>query len=187
MDKIDFRHTFENPQNSTALLNAHNMADSRKARNKKASSIRFSEVLGRSLLDLGELDPLRETLPSEEALQELLDDVRSTGDDLKNRPFPEEILRYKQAVRNFLHYVVENSYELEKLEGLKKKVSSRGETEWRAAVYHQVKVVDQKLDRLAVEILSKQISQLDLKSRVDEITGLLVDLTITGSIRERDE
>jgi hypothetical protein len=40
---------------------------------------------------------------------------------------------------------------------------------------------------LAAEILSKQITELELKSRVDEITGLLVDLTITGKIRERDE
>ncbi|MCL2374148.1 MAG: YaaR family protein [Treponema sp.] len=132
------------------------------------------------------LGPLRELAPSEEAITELMDAVHSTGSDLKDRPFPEEILRYKRAVRNFINYVVENSYEVHLEQGIKKKVVIRGETKWKDTVYHQVRVVDQKLDELAAAILSGQTNQLERLSKMDEITGLLVDLTLSGSIRERD-
>jgi uncharacterized protein YaaR (DUF327 family) len=129
------------------------------------------------------MGPLRDIEPSEEALQELLDNVRGAGDDLKNRPFPQEILKYRQAARDFLHYVLENGYKLEEFQGIKKKVAFRGETEWKATVYHQIRVVDQKLDQLAADILSRHITQLDLKAKIDHITGLLVDLTVSGKIQ----
>ncbi|MDR0474791.1 MAG: DUF327 family protein [Treponema sp.] len=187
MDKVDFSRNFDNSQNPAAFLNAQAMADSRKARSKKNAPLKFSNVLETSFLETGELGPLADIPPSEEALQELLDNVRSSGDDLRNRPFPEEILKYKQAVRNFLNYSVKNGYELVELQGSKKKAFSGGKPEWRAAVYRQIRVVDQKLDQLAAEILTKHIKELDLKSKLSEITGLLVNLTITGKIKERDE
>ena len=145
----------------------------------------FSEALDRSWkMDLG---PVKELAPSEEALTELMDAVHSAGSSLKDRPFPEEILRYKKAVRDFIHYVVENGYEIQKIQGAKKKVVIRGESEWKNVVYHQVQVIDRKLEELAAAILSGQSTQLMRVSKLDEITGMLVDLTITGVIRERDE
>ena len=124
----------------------------------------------------GELGPLRELVPSEEALTELMDAVHSAGSDLIERPFADEILSYKKAVRNFVNYVVENAYTVEL-------ISFRRRGEPRAHI--QVKVIDQKLEELAAAILSGQSNQLERVSRLDEITGLLVDLTITGMIKER--
>jgi uncharacterized protein YaaR (DUF327 family) len=43
-------------------------------------------------------------------------------------------------------------------------------------VYHLIQVVDQKLETLASGILSGQLRQLEILARLDEITGLLVDL-----------
>jgi uncharacterized protein YaaR (DUF327 family) len=115
-------------------------------------------------------------------VQELLDAVRSTGDDLGQRPFPEEILRYKKAVRNFLHYVVQNGYELEEHIGVpnSQKPGYKGSL-WEPAAknakgYHVIQVVDQKLEQLAAGILEGQVSQLELLSKLEEIKGLLVDL-----------
>jgi uncharacterized protein YaaR (DUF327 family) len=105
--------------------------------------------------------------PSEEALQELLDDVHSAGDALRLRPLAEEIRRYKQAVRQFLHYVVANGYSV-------KTESYLYNHEKRRKV--QIEVVDQKLEQLAAGILSGQLGQVDILTRLDEITGLLVDL-----------
>jgi len=116
-----------------------------------------------------------------------MDAVHSAGSDLRDRPFPDEILRYKKAVRDFVNYVVENGYEKYDVEGIKKKVVIRGETKWTANVYHQVRVVDQKMEELAAAILSGQTTQLTRVSKLDEITGLLVDLTISGVIKERDD
>ena len=146
----------------------------------------FSEILD-NFSPVGELGPIRELAPSEEALTELMDAVHSAGSDLKDRPFPDEILRYKKAVRNFVHYVVENGYELQQVQGMKKKVKLHGEADWKATVYYQVRVIDQKLEELAAAILSGQASQLERVSKLDEITGLLVDLTVTGVIKERDD
>ena len=160
----------------------------KKAKHKEEAQgkgkFKFSDILDK--FAPAPLGPVRNLAPSEEALTELMDAVHSTGSDLKDRPFPDEILRYKKAVRDFIHYVVENGYEIYKVQGIKKKTVIRGETEWKDVVYQQVRVVDQKLEELAAAILSGQASQLERVSKLDEITGLLVDLTITGAIRERD-
>jgi hypothetical protein len=145
---------------------------------------KFAEILESFAPTLG---PLKELAPSEEALTELMDAVHSSGSDLKDRPFPDEILRYKKAVRDFINYVVENSYEMYQDQGIKKKVVIRGETKWKDVVYHQVRVIDQKLEELAGAILSGQTTALQRLSKTDEITGLLVDLTVSGVIRERDD
>jgi len=145
--------------------------------------IKFAEMLE----NFAPLGPLKNSAPSEEVLTELMDEVHSAGSDLKDRPFPGEILRYKKAVRDFIHYVVENGYELYKDQGLKKKVVIRGEAKWKDILYHQVRVIDQKLEELATAILSGHTDQLGRLAKLDEITGLLVDLTVSGVIRERDD
>ncbi|MDR2629856.1 MAG: YaaR family protein [Spirochaetaceae bacterium] len=118
--------------------------------------------------------------PSDEAVQELLDEVHSSGDDLKKRPFPEEIKRYKRAVRNFLHYVVENGFGVERQKGIPNSQKSGFKGPRESAkdykAYTVVQVVDQKLEQLAAGILAGQVTQLEILAKVDEITGLLVNL-----------
>jgi uncharacterized protein YaaR (DUF327 family) len=119
---------------------------------------------------------------SEEVLQRLLDDVHSTGDILKNHPFPEEIKQYKQAVRSFIQYVIENGYAVEKQTGIPNylKPGFKGQRGGAAAkgrtAFHLIQVVDRKLEQLAAGILAGQTSQLELLARINEIAGLLVDL-----------
>ena len=50
----------------------------------------------------------------------------------------------------------------------------------------QIQVIDGKLEELAAAILSGQASQLQRVSKIDEIRGLLVDLTVAGTIRGSD-
>jgi len=146
----------------------------------------FSELLENSAAAEG-LGPLRELAPSEEALTELMDAVHSAGSDLKERPFSDEILRYKRAVRDFVHYVVENGFDVIKTKGVvlqhNPKVRRRGEIREHV----QIQVIDRKLEELAAAILSGQISHLERVSKIDEITGLLVDFTISGAIKERND
>jgi uncharacterized protein YaaR (DUF327 family) len=183
MDRIDF--SAEGTVNPFVLPGGTAKAGTKKTGKKKAPgeslNTGFGEVLERSLLGSPDgLGPVREMAPSEEAVQKLLDDVRSTGDDLKNRPFPEEVLRYKRAVRNFMHYVVENGYTVEKIHSRRR--------ELRGLKPHvQIQVIDSRLNELAAGILTGQAGRMELVSKIDEIAGLLVDLTVTGRIRERDE
>jgi uncharacterized protein YaaR (DUF327 family) len=103
-----------------------------------------------------------------ETEKELLDEIHSAGDDLKNRPFPPEIKRYKQAVKNFLQYVVNNGFDTERqISGINLMKRKR---------FTLVQIVDQKLERLAAGILAGQTSQLETLARLEEIKGLLVDL-----------
>jgi uncharacterized protein YaaR (DUF327 family) len=180
MAKVDFPEgaaPFLNPAAYTALK-----AEAKKTKNKAArggaSGAARSGARGvqrpqfSRVLEDAERTEETEALPdypaSEEALQELLDDVHSSGDELKRRPFPEEIKQYKRAVRNFLHHVVENGYAIEE--------RTSGVNLKKRKKFTLVQVVDRKLESLAASILASQVSQIELLARIDEIAGLLVDL-----------
>jgi uncharacterized protein YaaR (DUF327 family) len=130
----------------------------------------------------GGLGPLPDLAASEEALNALMDEVHSAGDTLRDRPFPDEILRYKKAVRDFMHYVVGNSYALEHEAGIPKFLKPgyrgpRGTAEAMAQLrYTKIQVIDKKLEDLAAAVLSGQKRQLELAARLEEIKGLLIDL-----------
>jgi len=178
MDKVDFT--------VASLLNAPlgtGKPGTRKTKPKGSlpGSYRafFSDLMEKSVSVEG-LGPLAELDPSEEALTGLMDEVHSAGSDLKERPFADEILRYKKAVRNFVHYVVENSFSVEKFQTRRRELHN-------LRPHVQIQVIDRKLEELAAAILSGQIDQLKRVSKIDEITGLLVDLTISGVIKERDD
>ncbi|MFA6505976.1 MAG: YaaR family protein [Treponemataceae bacterium] len=106
--------------------------------------------------------------PSEEALRVLLDDLHEIGEELQAKPFPDNIKRYKSAVRNFLHYIVENGYTAEE--------RTSGTNILKRKKFTLIQVVDRKLEQLAAGILAGQRSRLEILARVDEINGLLVDL-----------
>ena len=183
MDKIDFT--------SASLINPSGLGKPgiKKTKDKEELGRKtlFSKFLEQAAAQAAELGPIREIPPSEEALTELMDAVHSAGSDLIDRPFADEILRYKKAVRDFIHYVVENGFEVQEIKGIKKKTTLRGKTEWKDAKYTQIQVVDQKLEQLASAILSGQTTQLERVSKLDEIKGLLVDLTISGRIKQIDD
>jgi uncharacterized protein YaaR (DUF327 family) len=160
-----------------------------KGDNKKSKGIRqagttdfsriFEDVRGKTAEELG---PLRDLPVSEETVNALMDEVRGAGDALRDRPFPDEIIRYKQAVRNFMHYVVENGFTLEHEAGIPQFLKPgykgpRGTPEAMKRKSHtKIQVIDKKLEDLAAMLLSGQRQQLELAARLEEIRGLLVDL-----------
>jgi uncharacterized protein YaaR (DUF327 family) len=150
----------------------------RAARAGKSGKATFSSVFERARSE--ELGPPEELPVSQETVNRLLDDVRSAGDTLRDRPFPQEILAYKRAVRNFIHYVVDNGYEVEEREGVPnylKPGGGRGRPDSQERHrYHTIQVVDQRLEDLAAMLVKGQLSQIALLSRLEEIRGLLVDL-----------
>lgn len=120
-------------------------------------------------------------LVSSKDISMLLDDVHSAGDALKNRPFPDEIKQYKAAVRGFMRFVLENAYSVEVKQGVANKykpqfANRKGAVRENKLVFTNVEVIDRKLEGLANEIMSAQITQIKLLSRVEEINGLLINL-----------
>ena len=179
MDKVDF--TAASLLNSTLNPGLKPGTKRTRSKNDVSGSYKtfFSELLENNA-SLAGLGPLKEFIPSEEALTELMDAVHSAGSDLKERPFSEEILLYKRAVRNFIHYVVENSYTVEKFQTKRRELR-------KLKPHVQIQVIDHKLEELAADILSGQTEQLKIVSKMNEIKGLLVDLTISGVIKERND
>jgi uncharacterized protein YaaR (DUF327 family) len=150
---------------------------------RRGNKTEFSRILdnirGKTTDDLGMLPDIP---VSENTVNILMDEVRNTGDILKSRPFLEEIMHYKQAVRNFLNYVVQNNYSIEHEEGIlnKHKPSFKGrrntpEAE-KSGRHTIIQVIDSKLENLAAMLVSSQIKQMELVSRIEEIRGLLIDL-----------
>jgi uncharacterized protein YaaR (DUF327 family) len=130
----------------------------------------------------GELGPPEDLPVSQETVNRLLDEVRSAGDTLRDRPFPPEILAYKQAVRNFMHYVVDNGYDMAEEVGIPNylKPSFTGSRDRSDSTdrhrYRVIRVVDRRLEELAALLVKGQLPQMVLLSRLEEIRGLLVDL-----------
>ncbi|MDR0639745.1 MAG: DUF327 family protein [Spirochaetaceae bacterium] len=153
----------------------------RSAKSKETGKPRFYSLLEK--LSTGERQDTLEHIPvSEEIVTKLFDEVHSAGDALREKPFPDEIKRYKTAVRGFMSYIVENGFGVEGEMGLPRGQKPgfkglRGSPESKERTLHtQIKVVDEKLEKLAADIMSGQLRQLDLLGRVEEINGLLINM-----------
>ncbi|UCF97958.1 MAG: DUF327 family protein [Spirochaetaceae bacterium] len=101
-------------------------------------------------------------------LEELLDEVHQSGEMLIENQSMNNIKRYRQAVTAFLDYVVSKMLTVEE--------QTSGGNILRRKRFTQVKIIDNKLERLVGSVLQNQGKQLDLLDRVNEIRGLLIDL-----------
>lgn len=109
-----------------------------------------------------------ETVGVDEALETILDHVHELGEKLKNDPTLNSLRPYKQAVKRFLKFVVDRCYAVEE------RTSTRDIL--RQKKFTQIRIVDEKLERLAAGVMAAQKDQLEILRRVDEISGALVDL-----------
>ncbi len=143
-------------------------ADKKKEATKASpKALRFRSALK----EAEEIDrtPAAEGLPFSEAeAAELLDAVHASGEELKRDPDSARVKAYKAAVRDFVHYVVGRAYDVVE--------KSSGGNILKRKKFTTVVVIDEKLERLAAEVLSAQRDKLDILRRLDEIHGLLVDL-----------
>lgn len=161
---------------ASPLLNGTNKSK-KKEETKEKGSIRkslFSSLLEEESGQI-ENDKLPDEiadLPYEEAVKVLIDSVYSAGDILKQKPFADSFAVYKKAVGNFLRFVVNQSYEIEEQEGIRRKTKAGT---YSRKKFSLIQVINQELDRLASDILFNQADQIRLIAKVDEITGLLVD------------
>ncbi|MDR2842253.1 MAG: DUF327 family protein [Spirochaetaceae bacterium] len=159
---------------------------SEKEKTKRAPA--FSRLLKKGLTGTKEriaISAADAALSQEKIVETLLDDVFSAGDDLKNRPFPNEIKKYRDCIKKFIGYVVENNYTIEKNKGVpngqKPKYNRPGlkvdpEKRSERMQFSAIKIIDQKLDKLAAEILMVQNVNIKLLADIEEINGLLIDM-----------
>jgi len=145
--------------------------DSEKSKTTKGS---FSSAVEKAIRE-GEPTPVRlgslPELDGTESIEELLDDVHRAGDELIKDPVFGPVSGYKKAVRKFLRYILENSLEVEEIAGL------RDTGTMRQKKYLIIRVVDERLESLASHVIKNQAGQLEILRRINEIYGMLVDLS----------
>jgi uncharacterized protein YaaR (DUF327 family) len=162
MEKIDGVAPFFNPLSYSGLN-----PEPKKTKSKTGVKSLFFNLLEKAEEE-AEISAAQKLPVTEQTIKTLLDEVHSAGDALKNRPLSAEILRYRSAVRDFLNFIVQNTYDIEK-QYIRAGPGKRKEKT-------VVQIVDQKLDQLAAGILAGQYAQMEILERLEEITGILVDL-----------
>ncbi|MBO4320207.1 MAG: YaaR family protein [Treponema sp.] len=108
----------------------------------------------------------------EEAARYLKDAADIAADKLKECQMPDVFADYRKKVSQFMRYVVKNNFTIEQhaVPGRKgRKVQPKT----------QVVVINQKLDELARWLLKGHSETLLMLKKIDEISGLLVDLMAT--------
>ena len=136
-------------------------------RNEKANGI-FSGLLRTE--ESGEAQSRGDftaSVPEGEA-EKLLDTVHSLGDELVRKRTYSALKAYRVAVQAFLAKIVHDGVDVEE--------QSSGTNILNRKRFSILRVVDQRLERLARGMMQSQNEQLELLQRVEEIYGMLVDL-----------
>jgi len=159
---------FFNPAAHQGAANEGAAAEARKTAGGRKGKKVTSKKGFASFFEKAVLGTVKELPLSEDSLHKLLDEVHNAGDALSKRPFPPEIAAYREAVRDFVHYVVEHGFDTEE--------QISGTSVLKRKKFTLVQVIDSKLEGMAAAILRGQINQLEILEKLDEIKGLLVDL-----------
>lgn len=129
------------------------------------------------------LPPEIQEMSFDDAAVYLKDAVDMAGDVLSQEINNENIQKFKQAVSNFITFIVENNYEVSSKKPRRMTIvspvnffSTYNTKGHLADPKVQVKVINEKLDLLAQSMLDAQRNNLKILEQVDEIKGLIVDL-----------
>ncbi|NMB38825.1 MAG: YaaR family protein [Firmicutes bacterium] len=114
------------------------------------------------------MDTLQRYDNIEHDLDCILEDIDELGRLLREKPTFINLKNYKAAVRSFLQAAVEHTYGVQE----RRFVDQHG----RRRIYLLIAKIDDQLEQLTSLLMSKQASNLDLASKLDEIRGLLLDI-----------
>ena len=105
----------------------------------------------------------------QERLTTLMDKIDEQGKKISEHMDIRDMKQYRSLVKEFVNEVVNRSHKFSRENFLDR----RG----RHRVYGMVKLVDKNLDDLAEALVEDEKDHLDILGRVDEIRGLLLDIS----------
>lgn len=105
----------------------------------------------------------------QDKLRIMMEKISDQGERIANHMDVRDVRLYRSLVSEFMNEIVSNSHKFSRENFLDK----RG----RHRVYGIVRLVNQKIDELAKELLKSEKNHLDILERVGEIQGLLLDIT----------
>lgn len=164
MEKIEFTGNSPHPRNER---------NKKTGKKYRTSGIGFFDAAGEAESDFSFY--LSSAVNDSVPIEQLLDDVHTAGERLVEKPFISNIKEYREAVGRFMAYIVKNGFSAESETQTKKYIKNGlpfvDEKKWT-----KVKVVNEKLEKLALYIMQSQKSQLTILKKIEEIEGILVDL-----------
>jgi len=98
----------------------------------------------------------------------LMEEITMQGDKLAKHRDIKDMKKYRGLVKEFMNEIVNRSHSFSRENFLDK----RG----RHRVYGIVRLVDEKLDELAKELVKDEKDNLGILSKIGEIRGLLLDI-----------
>lgn len=104
----------------------------------------------------------------QDTLKRMIEDITSQGNKIANHMDVRDVRLYRNMVSDFLGEVVANTHKFSRDNFLDR----RG----RHRVYGIVRLVNQKIDELARELIRAESNHLEILERVGEIQGLLLDI-----------
>lgn len=104
----------------------------------------------------------------QETLTRMIEDITVQGDKISKHMDIRDVRVYRNMISEFLGEVVANSHKFSRDNFLDR----RG----RHRVYGMVRVVNEKVDELARELIRAEANHLDILDKIGEIEGLLLDV-----------
>ena len=105
----------------------------------------------------------------QEKLGNMMQEITEQVEKIAKHIDIKDMRKYRELVKGFLNEVVNRSHKFSRENFLDR----RG----RHRVYGIVKLVDKNLDELAGELVKEEKNQLEIVGRIDDIRGLLLDIT----------
>ena len=105
----------------------------------------------------------------QEKLNTMMQQITAQGEKISKHMDIKDMKRYRDLVKGFLNEVVNRSHKFSRENFLDR----RG----RHRVYGIVKLVDKNLDDLAGELMKEEKDHLAIIGRIDDIRGLLLDIS----------
>ncbi|MBB5218778.1 MULTISPECIES: YaaR family protein [Treponema] len=170
--QIDSTGLFFSAANSAAMTGAGINKDQKTSKIKKKT---FASALEKStyqnqLIQEGFPVEIAE-MEVEEAAVFLRDEAEKAADALRESQMPDKFADFRKKVSQFMRYLEKNNFEV-KVKA-RKGFNSKGQP---LPPRVQVKIINKDLDEMAAYFISSQKDTLKMLAKLNEISGLLVDL-----------
>lgn len=103
-----------------------------------------------------------------EKLNGMLEEITGQGEKIKKRRDISDMRKYRSLIKDFMNEIVNRSHKFSRENFLDK----RG----RHRVYGMIRLVDEKLDLIAEELIKDEQDSMLILNSIDEIRGLLLDI-----------
>ncbi len=98
-------------------------------------------------------------------IDQLVDQLDKNGRRFAENPSAENLRVYKRDIQSFLYFVTKQSYKVKEIYG-------------RRVDYKIIDTINEQLEELSRDVISREVPRMALLAKIDEIRGLIIDLIL---------